>query len=684
MDISEVRSKYIEFFKKRGHAVIPSAPLVPENDPTTLFTGSGMQPLVPYLLGKEHPSGKRLVNSQKCFRAMDIDKVGDNRHTTFFEMLGNWSLGGPDAADGIGAGYYKKEELPWLFEFLTEEVGLDPKRLYVTAFIGGEKYGLPRDEESAEIWKELFSKKGIDSGIVDIGTQSDGYRKGMRANSISDGSAVMGRIFYYDADKNWWSRAGAPENMPEGEPGGPDSEVFYDFETPHDEKYGVNCHPNCDCGRFLEIGNAVFMQYMKNSNGTFELLPKQNVDFGGGLERIAAASNNNPDIFQTDIFEGVAELLEHYADKGKTYTNSLYTKSFRIIADHIRASIFMIADGVRPSNTDRGYILRRLIRRATLHANNLGANQGQAENNELLRCAVLLVEKYKQVYSELQGEEVYENIVREIWQEEKQFAHTLEHGLREFEKMVCPEPGRGTSGPITGEQAFMLFTTYGFPFEMTLEMAIERGQSVDEMGFKTLMEKHRETSREGAEQKFKGGLADHSLATTRLHTAHHLLLKALQIVLGDNVKQRGSNITSERLRIDFSHGQKLAQGQIEEVEKIVNEKIHEELPVICSTIPKTEAEKLGAQQEFRAKYPDMVSVYSVGPQSATLENPQFEKAFSIEFCGGPHVSNTRELGQSDPSTSLDSTRDKPLRAKFTILKEEAVASGVRRIKAVLL
>ncbi|MDO8561564.1 MAG: alanine--tRNA ligase [bacterium] len=638
MGINEIRAKYLEFFEKHGHTIIPSAPLVPENDPTTLFTGSGMQPLVPYLLGKDHPEGKRLVNSQKCFRAMDIDEVGDNRHTTFFEMLGNWSLGD----------YFKREQLPWLFEFLTREIGLDPKRLYVTAFIGDEANGVPRDTESVAIWKELFKKSGIDAKDVAIGSEEDGYRLGMQS----------GRIFYYDASKNWWSRAGSPENMPEGEPGGPDSEVFYDFGTPHDAKYGENCHPNCDCGRFLEIGNSVFMQYIKSADMSFSSLPKLNVDFGGGLERIAAAANNNPDMFQTDVFSDIIALLEHYSNEGKTYADSRYTKSFRIIADHIRAATFMIADGVRPGNTDRGYILRRLIRRASVHANNLGANQGQRENNELVKCAAVFIEKYKQAYTELDGDEAYENITREIWQEEKQFAHTLEKGLREFEKM--------STGNISGEQAFMLFATYGFPFEMTLEMAHERGRSVDERGFKKLMEEHRGMSRAGSEQKFKGGLADHSEATTRLHTAHHLLLKALQIVLGPQVKQRGSNITSERLRIDFSHGEKMKPEQLKEVEHIVNEKIREELPVVCSTIPKAEAKQLGAQQEFGAKYPEMVSVYSVGPKGATLANPKFDKAFSIEFCGGPHIENTKELAGT-----------------FKILKEEAVAAGIRRIKAVL-
>ncbi|TSC85944.1 MAG: Alanine--tRNA ligase [Parcubacteria group bacterium Gr01-1014_8] len=636
MTLNDIRSKYLAFFKAQGHVVIPSAPVVPENDPTTLFTGSGMQPLVPYLLGKDHPSGKRLVNSQKSFRAMDIEEVGDNRHTTFFEMLGNWSLGD----------YFKKEQLPWFFEFLTKEIGLDPEKLYVTVFIGDEKNNVPRDTESAVIWKEIFSTVGIDAKDVLVGSEEEGYKKGMQG----------GRIFFYDAKKNWWSRAGVPENMPVGEPGGPDSEVFYDFGLPHDTKFGNECHPNCDCGRFLEIGNSVFMQYIKKKDGTFGLLPKQNVDFGGGLERIAAASNNDPDVFKTDVFENVISLLERFS--GKSYSDARYIRSFRIIADHIRAATFMLADGIRPSNTERGYVLRRLIRRAVQHANKLGVAESASDESMLVKCATLFTENYSEPYPELNDEREWSNIKDEIWKEEKQFWHTLEQGMREFERMV--------SGDITGEQAYVLFTSYGFPFEMTFEIAKERGHAIDEAGFREYMKKHQELSRASSEQKFKGGLADHSEKTTRLHTTHHLLLKALQVVLGGHVKQRGSNITQERLRIDFSHTAKMTPEQISEVENIVNEKIREQLPVTRSILPKDRAEQLGAEHEFGAKYPDMVSVYSVGPKDATLEKPQFEQAFSLEFCGGPHVENTGDIVGS-----------------FKIQKEEAVAAGVRRIKATI-
>lgn len=635
MNINDVRTKYFEYFKARGHVIVPSASLVPQNDPTTLFTGSGMQPILPYLLGEPHPEGSRIANSQKSFRAEDIDEVGDNRHTTFFEMLGNWSFGD----------YFKREQLPWIFEFLTNVVGLAPEKLYVTVFIGDEKNHLPKDTESAEIWRKLFAWKHIEAKDVEIGSQKDGYQKGMGD----------GRIFYYDASKNWWSRAGVPEKMPAGEPGGPDSEIFYDFGTPHDSAYGKECHPNCDCGRFMEICNSVFMQYVKRDDGSFALLPKANVDFGGGLERIAAASNDDPDVFKTDVFTDIVVLLERFS--GKQYSDEGFRRSFRIIADHMRAATMMLGDGVRPSNSDRGYILRRLIRRAAQHTSKLDLGDGNKEDSMLVRAAVLVIEKYKHAYPEMGTDEMYEAITDEIWKEETQFSRTLAHGMKEFERM--------SGADISGEQAYVLFTTYGFPFEMTNELANERGVRVDVAAFKELMKKHSDLSRAGAEQKFKGGLADHSEKTTRLHTAHHLLLKALQTVLGASVKQRGSNITQERLRIDFSYGQKMTKEQLLEVERLVNAKIQESLPVTRSTLPREEAERLGAEREFGAKYPDMVSVYSVGPAGASEENPRFSEAYSIEFCGGPHVANTRELGT------------------FKIQKEEAVASGIRRIKAVL-
>jgi len=626
MTLAEVRTKYLEFFKARGHTIIPSAPLVPENDPTTLFTGSGMQPLVPYLLGQPHPSGSRLVDSQKAFRSGDIEEVGDNRHTTFFEMLGNWSLGD----------YFKQEQLPWFFEFLTKEVGLDPKRLYVTAFIGDGKNNVPRDTEAAEIWQKLFAEQGIDNKVVDIGSEENGYVVGMQG----------GRIFYYDAKKNWWSRAGVPENMPAGEPGGPDSEVFYDFGTPHDPKWGAECHPNCDCGRFLEIGNSVFMQYIKNQDGTFSLLPKQNVDFGGGLERIAAVSENSNDVF-TVAHRSIIEQLEH--STGKKYAD--HTRAFRIIADHVKAAVFLISDGVRPDNKDQGYFVRRLLRRAIRALQKIEGTREAGTFTAIAGLVAGIVEEYRGQYPELVAKQ--KEIEDQMTEEETRFRITLDRGAKELERFI----GQGS---LTAHDAFQLVTTYGFPLELILEETGEKGiKQIDIEGFKELLKEHQNLSRAGSEQKFKGGLADTSEKTVRLHTAHHLLLKALQQVLGPEVHQRGSNITGERLRIDFNYSGKMTSEQKAEVERIVNEKIQEDLPVIRTEMNKEEAEKLGAEHEFGAKYPERVSVYSVG---------LLDSAFSLEFCGGPHVEHTSELSKS---------------GVFKIAKEEAVAQGIRRIKAVL-
>lgn len=598
MTLNEVRAKYLDFFKAQGHTVIPSSSLVPENDPTTLFTGSGMQPLVPYLLGKNHPAGTRLVDSQKCFRSMDIEEVGDNRHTTFFEMLGNWSLGD----------YFKKEQLTWAYKFFTEEIGIPKERLWVTCFEGDPALNLPKDTESAEIWKSL-------------GMPED-------------------RIRFYGNKKNWWSRAGEPANMPAGEPGGPDSEVFYEFtEVEHSPIYGTTCHPNCDCGRFLEIGNSVFMQYIKNADGTFGLLPKQNVDFGGGLERIAAVSENTDDVFLV-AHKTILEILSKSC--GKPYESD--KRSFRVVADHIKAAVFLIADGAKPGNVERGYLVRRLIRRAVRFSDKIGAPQGT-----LSKVVEAVVADYGFAYPEVT------NLVigTEISSEEERFRTTLARGLKEFERFA----GQGN---LSAQDAFQLVTTYGFPLELILEEAGEKGiKQIDIDGFKELLKQHQDLSRAGSEQKFKGGLVDTSEKTTRLHTAHHLLLKALQQVLGPEVHQRGSNITQERLRIDFSWGAKMTDEQKKEVERIVNEKINEDLPVVRTEMAKEDAEKLGAEHEFGAKYPDRVSVYSIGPLNS---------AFSIEFCGGPHVEHTGEISKS---------------GVFKIQKEEAVSAGVRRIKAVL-
>ncbi|HVN26185.1 MAG TPA: alanine--tRNA ligase [Candidatus Paceibacterota bacterium] len=626
MTISDIRSRYLAFFKARGHAVLPSASIVPENDPTTLFTGSGMQPLVPYLLGEKHPEGRRLADAEKCFRAEDIDEVGDNRHTTFFEMLGNWSLGD----------YFKEEQLPWLFEFLTDPAkgaGLDPARLYVTVFAGDRETGIPADEESVAIWKRLFKGKGIDAAYVPLGSETEGSAKGMQG----------GRIFSYDVKKNWWSRAGVPAKMPAGEPGGPDSEVFYDFDptgATHDAKFGAQCHPNCDCGRFLEIGNSVFMEYKKRDDGTFEKLAQRNVDFGGGLERIAAAANDDPDVFHVDVFAAMARHVP--ADD---------VKRVRVILDHIRAAVFLVADGVLPSNKGRGYVLRKLIRRAALFS---GAEKtAPSWLRETVRAAC---SSYADAYPELDANEAA--IQKAVADEFQKFGATVKDGLREFERRVA-------GGSVTGTDAFDLYQSYGFPWELTEEMSRGRGIAVDRAEFEAEFKKHQDLSRTASAGTFKGGLADTSEKTVRLHTAHHLLLKALQTVLGPQVKQRGSNITSERLRLDFSYDGRMTDDEKRRVEEIVNEKIAEDLPVIRSEMAREEAEKLGAEHEFGQKYPERVSVYSIGPKGATQADPQFAKAFSIEFCGGPHVAHTGEIG------------------RFTFAKEEAVAAGIRRARGTI-
>jgi alanyl-tRNA synthetase len=637
MTVSEVRKRFLAFYEARGHVIIPSAPIVPGNDPTTLFTSSGMQPLLPYFLGKDHPEGKRVVNSQLAFRAGDIEEVGDNRHTTFFEMLGNWSFGD----------YFKQEQLPWIFEFLTSTetgFGIDPSKLYVTVLAEDKEAGIPLDTEAVELWKRLFKEKGVDAEFSNVGSEADGYEKGM---GTSD------RIFAYDAKKNWWSRSGVPSNMPAGEPGGPDSEIFYDFGTTHDTKWGTHCHPNCDCGRFVEIGNSVFMQFVKKEDGSFEELPKKNIDFGGGLERITMATVG-PDIFSLDIFDAARAVIEERS--GKKYgEDEAATRAFRIILDHMRASAFMLAEGILPSNTEAGYVLRRLLRRAIRESDRLG-----------IKDAVLadVARGYGQAYAD-QYPHVLANapkIAEEIAKEEEKFRKTLTGGMRELEKLVA-------KGSVTPEDVFTLFTSYGFPVELTEEIANEREIEIDLAGVLELMKKHQETSRAGGAQRFAGGLADHAEQTVRYHTAHHILLKALQMVLGSEVKQRGSNITSERLRIDFASPGKMTDEQKAEVEKIVNEVIYQDLPVTRTVMPREEAEKLGAEMEFGVKYPDMVSVYSVGPIHATEETPDIPNAFSLEFCGGPHVSNTSEIHADG--------------RKFRIQKEEAVASGVRRIKGVL-
>lgn len=622
MTANEIRQKYIAFFNERAHKAIGSSSLLPENDPSTLFTGSGMQQLIPYLLGETHPEGTRLVNSQKCFRAEDIDEVGDNRHTTFFEMLGNWSLGD----------YFKREQLPWFFEFLTTEIGIDPARLYVSVFAGDDATGLPQDTEAPAIWKELFAKKGIEAKEVFIGTEANGAEVGMQG----------GRIFAYGAKKNWWSRSGIPQNMPAGEPGGPDSEVFYEFvNVEHDPKFGQNCHPNCDCGRYMEIGNSVFMEYLKHADGTFQKLTRPNVDFGGGLERIAAAAIDSPDMFKVDLLANIINEIERRSEKSYEKSEQAERTAFRIVADHLRASVFLVADGAEPSNKEQGYITRRFLRRAIRYMDVLGMPA-----HTLHELVSTVVTEYENAYPYVQKNG--EHIASVIRVEEEKFRKTLTRGLTEFESLLK----LGSGKTISGKDAFVLFSTYGFPLEMTVELAKERGVAVDQKKFATEFEQHQAMSRTATAGTFKGGLADHSEMTTRLHTATHLLHATLRKVLGDHVLQKGSNITAERLRFDFSHPEKMTPDQIKQVEDMINDVVAKDMPVAWSEMTYAEAMEAGALGLFESKYGEKVKVYRIGDYSA-------------EVCGGPHVTHTAEVGH------------------FKITKEEAVAAGIRRIKAIV-
>lgn len=650
LTVNEIRSKFLNYMKENGHAVIPSSSLVPENDPTTLFTGSGMQPMLPYLLGQPHPLGVRITDSQKCFRSQDIEEVGDNRHTTFFEMLGNWSFGD----------YFKKEEITWMWNFLIDELKLDPKNFYVTCFKGNDELNIPRDTFSAELWQKLFADKGIVAKISE--TPESG---------INDGE----KIFYYSEKKNWWSRSGVPSNMPEGEPGGPDSEMFYDFDADlskniHTKSQWANepCHVNCDCGRFLEIGNNVFMQYKKVSGG-FEELPQMNVDHGSGLERYACALRNDADIFNIDVFDAAKKLLEERS--GKKYGTDDTTYAMRVILDHLRAATFLIGDDVLPGNKDQMYFVRRLIRRSVRFARNLGINDSFTKD-----VADTFIDTYKNEYKNLS--EKRDIILSELNKEESKFRKTLENGMKEFEKVIAKDKGDeawnklsldgGNINPndvikweIPADVAFNLLQSFGFPIELTVEIAKEKGMSVDIDGFEVLRKEHSESSRTASAGKFKGGLGGDGEMEVKYHTATHLLHEALRQVLGEHVLQKGSNITSERLRFDFSHGEKMTDEQKAQVEKIVNDVIAQDLPVTREEVSYDEARARGAIGVFDAKYGDTVSIYTVGETGKRGE----VKLFSMEFCGGPHVEHTGVLG------------------KFKIQKEEAVSQGVRRIKAVL-
>jgi alanyl-tRNA synthetase len=625
MTASEILSKYLTFFETRGHKRIANAPLVPINDPTTLFTSSGMQALIPYLLGQEHPQGDRLVNVQNCIRSQDIEEVGDNRHTTFFRMIGNWSLGS----------YFKAEQLPWFWELLTEELNLNPKRIYVSAFIGDEANNIPKDTESATIWKRLFQEKGIAAKEVELGSAANGSRKGMQD----------GRIFFYDAKENWWSRAGGPDKMPAGEPGGPDSEVFYEFpDYHHTPEYGEYCHPACDCGRFIEIGNSVFMQYVKNDKGGFDELPQRNVDYGGGLERIAAAVNDDPDVFRTDLYFPILNEVEQIS--GKTYGQDENTIAMRVIADHMKAAVYLAKQGVIPANKEQGYVLRRLIRRSAVKMRALKGTIADAGAFDSIIASVITVEA--QVDDSWDTQADFMTVARVIRDELERFNKTLEKGLRVLEK----------ADAITEQTAFDLYQSYGFPYEITEEILASRGKSLNRELYEAELQKHQESSRTASAGMFRGGLADHSEKTIMGHTATHLLHQALRDVLGIHVHQTGSNITSERIRFDFNYDKRLTDAEIEQVQHIVNEKIKENLPVRFELIETKQAHDMGAIGLFMDTYGEKSKIYFIGPQAGSMDKP-----YSIEFCGGPHVDFTGAL------------------KSITIIKQENLGKNQKRLYA---
>ncbi|MBQ9367603.1 MAG: alanine--tRNA ligase [Victivallales bacterium] len=586
---AQLRRKFLDFFVRHGHAEIKSSSLIPENDPTCLFTTAGMHPLVPYLLGEKHPAGKRLTDVQKCLRTGDIDEVGDPFHLTFFEMLGNWSLGD----------YFKKEAISMSFEFLTKELGFTPEEIKVTCFAGDEN--APRDTEAAGIWMSL--------GIPEK------------------------NIYYLGKEDNWWGPAGQTG------PCGPDTEMFVPLDRPD---CGPNCGPACGCGKWVEIWNDVFMQYNKTAEGKYVPLEHPNVDTGMGVERVTAFMQGVKSAYETELFAGIFKCIQQLSNNPEANSDN---RSARIVAEHLRASTFLIGDGVKPSNVDQGYVLRRLIRRAVREARKLGITEIFTA-----KVADVVIAEYSEFYPVLK--EKADFIKEELTREEEQFAKTLENGTREFNKLVDKIPPTVERKVISGRMAFNLYETYGFPLELTIEMAKERGFQVDEEGFRKAYEQHQEQSRAGAEQKFKGGLADQSEKTAALHSATHLLHKALRIVLNCEAAQAGSNITAERLRFDFTYGEKMTPEQLKAVEDLVNEQIKRDLPIVCEEVPLEEAKRRGAIGLFESKYGEKVKLYTMGD-------------FSMEICGGPHATHTGALGH------------------FRILKEESSSRGVRRIKAVL-
>ncbi len=586
MDAQQLREAFVKFFEERGHAHIDSASLIPENDPTVLFTTAGMHPLVPYLLGEKHPMGKRLVDYQKCIRTGDIDDVGDASHLTFFEMLGNWSLGD----------YFKKESIGFSFDFLTNVLGFKKEQLAVTAFAGED--GIPKDEETAEIW---------------------------RSHGLKDD-----QIFFYGRADNWWGPAGVTG------PCGPDTEIFYDNGQP---KCGPDCGPSCHCGKYTEIWNNVFMQYNKDKDGKYTPLAQKNVDTGMGLERVCRILQNVPSVYESTIFQPIISKISEIC--GKPYEEP-YIKDFRIVADHIRAATFILADGVVPAKVGQGYILRRLIRRASRNMSKLGY-----DGLFMQKIAEVVVDEFGDAYPELVRNK--DSIYSSLTAEEEKFQKTLTKGLRKFDEMVAEN---GDSKVMKGELVFRLFDTYGFPIELTAELAKERGLEVDMKDFEARFKEHQDKSRMDSNQTFKGGLADHSVETTKLHTATHLLHAALRKVVDPNIRQKGSNITAERLRFDFNFDRKLTPEELQKINEFVNDAIKQDIPVVCKEMTKEEAKASGAIGVFDSKYGEIVKVYVIGD-------------IDSELCGGPHVSHTGEL------------------EGFKILKEESSAAGVRRIKAVV-
>ena len=624
MNTQEIRQKYLEFCQRNGHTIIERAPLILHNDPTTLFTGSGMQPLLPYLLGQDHPKGTKLADSQTCLRAQDIEDVGDNRHTTFFEMLGNWSMGE----------YFKRQQIEWFFEFLTEIVGLDPYKIYVSCFIGDEKNNIPRDDEAAQIWQEVFAKKGIEAKIVELDSAENGDKLGMQG----------GRIFFYNDKENWWSRGGGIDSTPIGDPCGPDSEVFYDFgEQHHDASFG-QAHPASDSGRFMEIGNQVFMQYRRLDDGSFEPLKRKNVDFGGGLERIAAAAIDSPDVFKISLLQPIIKKLESLS--GEEYAT--HTASMRVIADHLRAAVFLAVDGCVPSNKEQGYVMRRLLRRAIRYSFDLGIEQ-----NFLQEVVPVIADLYEADFPEVK--ENRESIIAVLVKEEKAFRQTLRKGLKQMRHYI--------DDGLTGEELFTLYDTFGFPVELSTEEAYKQGIKLSDdwrAEFDARMDEQRQRSKTARKGQFSGGLEGHDPIHLKYHTATHLLGAALRKVLNaPDLQQHGSNITAERLRFDFNHD-KLTPEEKQAVEDQVNAWIDADLPVSYQIYPTDEALNMGAVGAFGERYGDKVKVYSIG---------EGDNVVSFEVCGGPHVEHTGVLAEGGK--------------RFKITKEESSSAGIRRIKAVL-